>query len=317
MVSGRVFVATLLLITGTTHGELGIRSARVVSESPLHIKPCQPVYFVLEVRANWAEDQLPVEAPIELSREVKINGKVFVLSFNANPVALFELDPASVQRLGMAEIQFRVVGFAFLDAEDRDYLFKTPGRYDLQFSGGARLEVVVDDPTPVERQFLDEIHRSKEEYLAIIMNPSASQVRTILPQLQAWLERYGQTGYTELISIPLGEAKLGDLRNEYVERKSSDLSSLSRRSVALMREHFGPFLKGSPKSPAVGRAGLSLANGLLDQIKNDRSLAPDEAEAIRTEARELLTRVIASPLASRDARRAQERLANLDRSGDP
>lgn len=286
-----------------------VRSARVVSTSPLHIKPYQPAFISLEVVMDgWTGEKLPVLTPEQVEQEVVINGESYP-RFNSNPVALFELDRDTIERISRETIRFRVVTMLFFNARDRDYIFGKPGKYNIQFCGGASVSVIVEAPTPVEEAFIQEIEHEEREFVAVVLEGGSRPTMAMLPRLEAILKKYRETAYAETLSILVGENKLRGVVEEYRSRDSSDMAGLARERVAVMREYLEPY-SHSISSPNQAKAVYMLAQGLLDQVKHDADTVAD-AGTRKEQATELLKRVAESPFSFQQRGEAKSKLEEL------
>lgn len=306
-----VLIVCTSLMTMDLRAQETIHSVRVVSDSVVHIKPYQPVFIVLEVTMRLPAEEKPLrDVPLELSREVVVNGKSYGISFDANPVALFELDRSTIRRPDHSTIQFQVLGFMFMNFLDHEFVFKFPGRYDIRFSVGASLTVVVDRPTPAEEKFIGEIEGDGKDFAALIGDDNGQSARAILPRLETWLRTYGETDYAGLMSIRMGQVKLSDLREQYRARNSSDMASLTKESGAIMTEFFGPHCSGSISAPYQAEAAYRMAQGLLDQVRYE--VPGEESDKLKVQAASLLKGVAESPFSIQQRGEAKSKLVELE-----
>lgn len=303
-------MAFSVLTSTVGRAEVVVRYSRVLSPSPVQIKPCQPAYVSLEVMLDgWSDEKVTPDAPDALAGEVVINGQSYSFGFNSNPVVLFELDRDTIERPSRGTIRFNVVGTLFYNARDRDYVFREPGKYDVRFRGGAHLVVRVDAPSALEEAFLKEIEREDRAFVAMALGSDPQASIAMLPKIEGLLKKYRGTEYAVPLSIIAGQLRLKEVVEEYRSRDSSDLAGLARRRVGIMREYFEPHAH-SIKSPNEVTAAYMLAQGLLDEVKHNANT--EEVTGKRAQATELLRRVAGSPFSLQRSREAKVKLAGLE-----
>ena len=112
---------TVWLISAPALGDTVIRSVHVSSETQIQIKPCEPVFVSLEVSTDVPPDKARMrEAPVNLAHRIVINGVEHLLQYNANPVATFIMDRASVTKMSDDTQVFQVIVMMYWNLAESD-----------------------------------------------------------------------------------------------------------------------------------------------------------------------------------------------------
>ncbi len=285
-------IVTHCLMSPVAHGESMIRSVRISSPQTVHIKPCQPAFVVLDVEIESHSDHVGLESVLtKLFSRILINEREYLLSFNANPVVMTSLNRSSVMREDSGASVVQVVAMLYWNTEDRQYVFGAPGAYSVELYPGAKVDVVVEQPTDHERELLAMIRELGVEFAIGILNPTDNRARQLAPRVERMLQRHPDTAYTARLSVFLGTVKLAALRGG----PGVDIDDLLRERVAVARRYYEPYCGGEVRSQSEANAAYTLALVELDLLKRQQDKPSSEAASIRRKAKGLLERVEQSP----------------------
>lgn len=308
-------VAGACLLSPMVYGDAAIRSVRVASEAVVRVKPCEPVFVLLNVIAEAPADQGKMwEVPSELAERVVINGRDYgSLGRGANAAGFFLLNNGSVTTVGNSDREFYVVVMLCWSIEDKEYLFSEAGVYRVELYPGARVEVIVERPTADERSAVRELRDSGPEFAMFVMNSGNQSARELVPRAEEMLERYGNTVYAKHLSIALGTVKLRAVNPKFDAEGKCDPRTYVGERVAVARKYFEPYCRGDLESPFQAAAAYQLGEELAAQLRFMPEDAREERTRVRSEARVLLQKVKDSPYFLGNAKQAA---ATLDKLGD-
>ena len=124
-------LALSVIVSGNVSDDSVIRSVRLASASTVHIKPCEPVFVVLEATVDASVDERHIaRVGKDLSASVTVNGREHVNEFRStvfNPVAGFIPDKRSLSEESESAKSCRVLVVLHWNGDDKRFLFSEPG----------------------------------------------------------------------------------------------------------------------------------------------------------------------------------------------
>ncbi|MGB2984439.1 MAG: hypothetical protein WBE26_01035 [Phycisphaerae bacterium] len=296
-------------------GDSPILSVSVASETTVRIKPCEPVFVILDVTAGSSRDQETMrEPPPELARHVLVNDRSYGARMTGvNAVAFFLLNKSSVKTIDDDIKSFQVVAIMYWNAEDEDYLFNSPGLYHVEFHPEARVDVIVEQPTREEQRIVAQMEDLGVVFALFVLDPTDyNRGKAVSPRVEQMLEEHPDTAYTRYLSIPLGIYKFYKERPKPGPDRERYL--VERRKV---KKYFEPYCKGEIKSLLEAGAAYHLAMIELEESRAGPHGRSPEAETTRRHAIALLEKVKNSPYAVDLRSKAEYELRELRKASPP
>lgn len=168
-----------------------IQSVSVAASQSIQIKPCEPLYVILDVVISPnASRQSISEIPNELAADVNIDNENFHAEFNStalNPVAGFGLIRPSVDMNAGGVRQCKVVAMMLWNFATNSCVFEDPGTYRVTFFDQASIDVTEEEKRKKRWEekvsgrimsFATEAH--EETTVALRTNQHASQPPVLL-----------------------------------------------------------------------------------------------------------------------------------------
>lgn len=297
------------MLSPVVFADLPILSVRVASETTVHIKPCEPVFVILDVTIGSSRDEGAMrEAPPELALRVVVNDRTYGSRMTGvNAVASFLLNRSSVKTIDDSLKSFQVVAIMYWNAEDEDYVFNSPGLYHVEFHREAEFDVIVEQPSREEQKIVAQIQGLGVAFALFALDPTDyNRGKAVSPRVEQMLEEYPDTAYTRYLSIPLGIYKF------YRERPKSgpdrERYLAERRKV---KKYFEPHSQGEIKSILEAGAAYHLAMVELEESRAGPDDRGPESEATRRHAIGLLEKVKNSPYSVGFRSKAEHKLGEL------
>jgi hypothetical protein len=231
---------------------------------------------------------------------------------DVNAVALFMPDGSVRETNDDGTVSIQFVAQMYWNGEDDEYLFDAPGVYTVEFAGSAKVEVIVEEPTPDERKAVRELRDAGAEFAMFVMNGEDHGAKELLPRAERMLERYGNTVYAKHLSIALGTAKLRGVRPRFDADGKCDPISYVGERVAVARKYFEPYCQGDLEGPFQAAAAYQLGEELAALVRFIPEDSDEERTRARTQARALFQKVKESPYFLGNVKQAAATLEKLE-----
>lgn len=293
-----------------------IQSVSVAGRQRIEIKPCQPVYVILDVIISPGASRESIsEIPNALAADVLIDNENFHLEFNSipvNPVASFGLIRRSVKMNAGGIRRCKVMAMMLWNSAANAYVFEVPGSYRVTFLDQASIDVLVQQPTADEAELIERLQDMGIDF-PLFLGDLQDRKRTdrIAPEIQALADRFPNSAHAPLLNICLGLVKL------YASPADSgspdfDLSKYHANRAAMVQKYLQPYCDGELTSVWTSTAAYFVAVVSLDRIRYDKSMTPAEKSAVQQKAIGLLRKVAKSPYSFSYSVKADARLRELD-----
>ena len=317
MVKNRYHLWNLIVssvLCSIAFGDSPIRSVRLASDTTVRIKPCEPVWVLLDVTVDSAYSQTITHVPRQLERAVEIHdrgtgGRLYDSA--QDPLAVFFVNASSVKNVSDKVKSFQAVVLLYWNVQNESYLFNAPGLYEVQFAPAVHVEVIVERPGKEEQELLEQMQSIGLEYAMFVMNADDHRARTFITQADKMLQKYRDTVYAKYLSISLGIAKLPLMRREAYRKGNFDAKNFASESVAFARKYFEPHCQGVIKSPYEAAAAYYLGQQVLNEARCEPE--GEESAARLREARTFLENAKASPYSLDYGVKAAAMLQELDK----
>lgn len=297
-------------------GESSVRSVRVVSESPIHVKPCEPVFVLLEVTAPASADRRAIRRiPQELAAHVAVDKRDYDVEFNItglNPVAAFYVDRWRITDVDDQTKSCPVVAMLFWNYLNATCVFAEAGTHRVEFLSEVYVDVVVEPPTKDEQEVVAEIHRLGLEFVAFVADlQDFKRAEPVMPDVERLLERHPDSVHAGFLSICLGIAKLPAVRHECFGSPEVDATACAEKQVAHAKRYFEPYCQGKIKSVFGAMARYHLGIHVLNRLRHEQDPAREEFTDMRRQAIALLESVKDSPYSLEYASKASTALREM------
>ena len=104
----------------------------------------------------------------------------------------------------------------------------------MEFYPEGQVEVIVDEPTADERAIIKQIEELGLAFAILALDPTDSEAKRILPDVEQMLEGHPHTHYTPCLSIFVGMVKLRSLSTT----AGGDWITYANKRVERMRKYF-------------------------------------------------------------------------------
>lgn len=289
----------------------GIESLRVVSESPARIKPCEPLFVILDVTVPGFLDESEIRKVVhDLRRATIVTDKksgVRLHDPEVYPAAVVFLNEWSIRAGADDKKSFQAVALLYWNAEVEDYLFGRPGVYQIAFDPQLALEVTVEHPTKAEQDIIRKMMKIGEASTAFFIGSIDGAAKGLGSVIEGMLEQFPDTAYTPYLSMSLGLSKIRDVRYG----PGIDPKGVLSERVRLASKYLVPYCTSAMKSPLQAAAAVRLAEIRLAQSRAKREGDSERAATFRREAKALLERVKDSPYSVDMRSKAAHKLHDL------
>jgi len=295
-----------------------IEGVSILSDKEVRIKPCQPVYVLLQLVVSSDSEKPSINDIIsDFSREVKVNGKAYPSYIpEANAAAFFMPIQSSVEKKEDGTFSMLTYGHLAWNYVEQDFAFHRLGVYQIEFQYGAHLKVIVDQSTPEEREVVKQLSEIGQEFSTFMVNPeNAKLLDTVAPRVEKILDRYPDTAYSRLLSVHLGFSKLRALPIPRGTR--GDAIAYIAERVAICRKYFLPYVNDEITSPWESAAAYYLARELRSYMRSNPEAPAEELATAKGEAIALFQKVRDSPFSARYRAEAEMGLRELEQREAP
>jgi hypothetical protein len=218
-----------------------------------------------------------------------------------------------VRRISAGTHAADVVVLLYWNAEDEDFLFTTPGEYDVQFGEWTSATVVVDNPTEKEQHVIAQMRDVALALAMFVMSPEDNRAVQLLPRVQPILESDPQGVYAKYLSISCGRVMLRHIGYDASGKQLLDWRRRIEEKAKCARQYLEPWCTGEIGSIFEAGGVYALARVRSEQLRLAReSENQSEAESMRREAETLLRKLLASPYCLERAPKAASLLKGLD-----
>lgn len=307
-----VAALTCMIAGGDTATSM-VESVVVSSPGTVHIKPCQPVCVVLEVKHTPEASGAAIGTIVhELTQSVRVHGPTAETSCTEAGCGFVYADERSVRKQGAVPGSCTVVCIVYWNAQGETYVFDGPGAYRVEFGAWAAFDVIVDEPTEAERALAGRLRAGGEALGMCAFGSTDNRCLEWIPQIEQLLCDHPDTAYTPALSVVLGWGKLRMIVQEASARQESDLAKLTGERMACAHKYIEPYCRGELDSLLKVGAAYQLAEVMQERIQSLDKTDRAAADKLRNEARELLQKVKDSPYAVELVRNVDSALKRLD-----
>jgi hypothetical protein len=291
-----------------------IESVRVVPDT-VHIKPCEPLCLVMDVTFEAPAEDVTIEnVTTKLAKTVVIDGRAYENQWHGiNAAAIFAPNESIVRQISAGTHAADVIVLLYWNLEDEDFLFTTPGEYDVQFGEWTGVTVIVDMPTEEEQQVIAQMREVGLALAMFIIDPYDNRAVELLPRVQPILENDPQGVYAKYLSIACGRVMLRRIGYDESGKQLLDWRRRIEEKAKCARQYLEPWCSGEIDSLFEAGGVYALARVRLEQFRLAREGEDQgEAENLRREAETLLRKLLASPYCLERAPKVASLLKELE-----
>ena len=162
-----------LMLSSATLAEPAIRSVEVVSDDPIRIRPCEPLFLLLTIEAEVsAELNIPRQVQQVLTRNIVVRNEASnapLYDGAEHPGATLFLNEGSVEITRRGTTRFDIIAVFYWNSQDNVCLFDTPGRLRILFGRHAKVGILVQEPTDQERIVIRQMQEQGADLATFIM----------------------------------------------------------------------------------------------------------------------------------------------------
>lgn len=278
----------------------------LVSPTSVVIKPCQPVYIVLEGPAPADIEG----AGFQAVSEIMVNQRTYRMLAPGvwGAAIVFAVEIESDENPD-APRSMRLTVVVYWDAEDSDFVFREPGSYEVRIGESPPVTVSVEQPTSSERLVIDKMAALGASFALYCMKLGGRAPDGVRDALEPLAVQAKGTAYEDLIGVALGISKLHDVR---IVGEPDPADFLAHRT-SVAKELLQRFCKTNPTSPVSCAAAYKISAAMSRQAEFLRSRDPQLAKQLFAESKALLVGISESKYAGQFGPLAKKALQTQDR----
>jgi len=285
-----------------------MESFRIVSEGIVRIRPLEPVFVVFEGDPLTKTERVKRSVVLrELCARTLVNGKEYRQRMSdVNSVMWFTDDNWQLLGEDGQDDPVRIISLLYVDAEEKDFLFRNPGRYEVVFENYGEIIVEVEPAPLVDLPVQREMQDIGIELALWLLSLGDHRAPAIADRVERLLAQYPDTVYKDWLGLGLAASKVR--RFHYPE---GNPRSFGCEKMNLAEEQLGAYAGNLRKSPLHTEAAFMHAEAVANAALRRRP-CPGDTVAVKNRAITLLESLRDSPFALvRHREFAREKLAEL------
>ena len=263
----------------------------LVSPTSVVIKPCQPVYIVLEGPAQIDDEENAFQAVSEIT----VNQRTYRMRTpGVNGAALVFANEFKSDESPDSPPAVRLTVVVYWDAEDTDFVFREPGSYVVGIGESTSVTVKVEQPTLSELHVIDKMRALGAPFALYCMQLAGRGEHGVADALESLAPLSKGTAYESLIGVALGISKLYNFKLV----GDPDPADFLAQRTSVAKEYLERFCQSDPTSPVSCAAAYNVSTAMSQQAQFLRSRDPQVAEQLIVDSRALLLGISESKYAA-------------------